>query len=593
MSEYQGWSRRRVTTVLLAGVPLMAAYCLIVQWPLWTTGHPGLVTGDLLVTVFFFATAVFVYAEPGHRLTGAVLCTAALVWPLNWVNDWKAGPLPLIAALVGPLYGLLAVWALLRYPAPWARRWQDVTAFAVIVAAQLIACLQVVTSRPHWHGLPVGTPWLTWWPDRTAYQVSQWVYDYGIIVIAAVAVLALATRLARLTGPDRRIMRPVMAAIIASGLATAADGVALAAHSPATDALSAVEAIVLVSVPVTFMIAAARRWLAREWIPRLIRELAFCSSPASVQDALRDGLADPRLRLLYRAGDGYVDVDGAPAPGPPRDDPGITVITGPAAVSQVMLITTSLILARYRDTAHAAARAAVLAIENTSLQVSISASIRQVADSAERLAAAVNAERRTVRGAVAQICATELAALAEALGALPADGGSTDFPGELATAGDLLSRAHTDLTRLGAGLAPDGLTRLGLAELLQDAAVRLRQEISVSVRDEPLEAELRAAAYFVLSELMTNAAKHAPGAPVSVSAALDGPELVLKVSDGGPGGADPAGSGLRGIAERVAELSGSLTIRSAPGAGTTVEARLPSRASGRTLDIGRATTDSL
>ena len=219
------------------------------------------------------------------------------------------------------------------------------------------------------------------------------------------------------------------------------------------DALSALEAIVLVSVPVTFMIAAARRWLAREWIPRLIRELASCSSPASVQDALRDGLADPGLRLLYRVGDGYVDVDGAPAPGPPRDDPGITVITGPAAASQVVLLTTSLILARYRDTAHAAARAAVLAMENTSLQVSISASIRQVADSADRLAAAVNAERRTVRGAVAQICAAELAALAEALGALPADGGSTDFPGELATAGDLLSRAHDrpDAARRGPG----------------------------------------------------------------------------------------------------------------------------------------------
>jgi len=74
---------------------------------------------------------------------------------------------------------------------------------------------------------------------------------------------------------------------------------------------------------------------------------------------------------------------------------------------------------------------------------------------------------------------------------------------------------------------------------------------------------------------MTNAVKHAPGSPVTVSAALDGPELVLEVSDGGPGGADPAGSGLRSIAERVAELSGSLTIRSAPGAGTSVAVRLP------------------
>ena len=86
-------------------------------------------------------------------------------------------------------------------------------------------------------------------------------------MIAAAAVLALATRLARLSGPDRRVMRPVMVAIIASGIATAAAGVALALDSPAVDTLSALEAAVLVSVPVTFMIAAARRWLAREWCP--------------------------------------------------------------------------------------------------------------------------------------------------------------------------------------------------------------------------------------------------------------------------------------------------------------------------------------
>jgi signal transduction histidine kinase len=97
----------------------------------------------------------------------------------------------------------------------------------------------------------------------------------------------------------------------------------------------------------------------------------------------------------------------------------------------------------------------------------------------------------------------------------------------------------------------------------------------VAVLDEPLEDGLRAAAYFVLSELMTNPAKHAPGSSVTVSAALDGPELVLEVSDGGPGGADPAGSGLRGLAERAAEVSGSLTIRSVPGTGTSVTVRPP------------------
>jgi signal transduction histidine kinase len=586
-----GWSRRRVAAALFAGVPLVVACCLAAQWPLWTPGTITLATANLFVSVFFYATSVFVASEPGQRVTGAVLAVAALLWPLNWVNEWNAGPLPLIAALEGPLYGLLAVWALLRYPAPWPRRRDNVIVFVVIVFVQLIACLQVVTSLPEWHGLPSGTTWLAWWPDRGAYAVSQGIYNYGIIAAAVAAVLALVIRLARLSGPDRRVMRPVMVAIVAAGIATAATGLALALGSPAVDTLSTLEAAVLAAVPVTFMIAAARRWLARELVPKLIRQLASSPTPASVQSALRDALADPALRLLYRIDDGYVDVDGAPAPGPPWDDPGVTVITADPSADYVVLLTGNLALSRYRETVYAAMRAATLAMENTSLQASISANIHHVAQSARRLASAVNAERRGIRGTVADIRAAEFAELAEQLDSL-ADGGSTGFPAELAAAQDLLSRATTDLTLLGDGLGPAGLTRLGLAELIETAAQRLRPRIVVSVCDEPLAAGLRAAAYFVLCELMTNAVKHAPGAGITVSASLDGPELVLEVSDDGPGGADPAGSGLRGVADRVAELSGSVTIRSAPGNGTSVLARLPAEATGKTLDIHRAGTDS-
>ena len=586
------WSRRRVRAALFAGVPLVVACCLAAQWPLWTSGKIGLATADLFVSVSFYMTSVFVAAEPGQRLTGAALAAAALLWPLNWVNEWHAGPLPLIAALEGPLYGLLAVWGLLRYPAAWPRRWHDVIAFVVVAGVQLIACLQVVTSLPQWHSLSPGTTWVTWWPDRTAYAVSQGLYNYGIIAVAIAGVLALDIRLARLSGPDRRVMRPVMVAIAASGIATAATGLAIALGSPAVDTLSTLEAAVLVSIPLTFMTAAARRWLARELAPKLIRELASCPTPASVQDTLRDTLADPALRLLYRVDDGHGDVDGAPAPGLPRDDPGVTVITEHPPAAYVVLLTANLVLSRYRHSVYAAARIATFAMENTSLQASISASIHHVTQSARRLASAVEAERRGIRGTVADICIAELAALVDHLGVLADSVGATGFPTALATAKDLLSRATTDLALLGDDPGPAGQTHLGLVELIETAARRLRPEIAISVCDEPLAANLRAAAHFVLRELMTNAVKHAPGSAITVSAALDGPELVLEVSDDGPGGTDPAGSGLRRVADRVAGLSGSLTIRSARGAGTTVTARLPAGATGETLDMRRADTDS-
>ena len=100
-----------------------------------------------------------------------------------------------------------------------------------------------------------------------------------------------------------------------------------------------------------------------------------------------------------------------------------------------------------------------------------------------------------------------------------------------------------------------------------------------------------------LQTLVENCIKHAVssnrfGGEIRVIARLGAGHLLLEVSDDGPGGADPAGSGLRGVADRVAELSGSVTIRSAPGDGTSVLARLPAEATGKTLDIHRAGTDS-
>ena len=72
-------------------------------------------------------------------MTGAVLIIAALLWPLNWVNVWMAGPWPLVAALEGPLATILAVWALLRYPVHWPRRWHEAVVTAVLVTLQLLA----------------------------------------------------------------------------------------------------------------------------------------------------------------------------------------------------------------------------------------------------------------------------------------------------------------------------------------------------------------------------------------------------------------------------------------------------------------------
>ena len=344
---------------------------------------------------------------------------------------------------------------------------------------------------------------------------------------------------------------------------------------PTLDRLYTLETISLVGVPVAFLIASARRWLARESMPGLIRELDASPTPAHAQSALRGALDDPSLRLLYRVGGVYVDISGMPQPVPLPDDPHVVTAVPPTAATPDVLIVASPLLARYQAVVDTAARAATLALENTRLQAEIRAHIHQVAESAQRLAAAVDAEHRSIQHTVQRIRDGELAALSARLDLLEHDSMTEHLADHLSSARTRLGRAELELGRLAEGIEPAELSLLGLAESVSAAARRLSPRITVAVTQETLSTEAQVAAYFILSELMTNVAKHAADSSASVTAAVAGCDLILEVTDDGPGGADPSGSGLRGLAGRVSDLSGSLSITSAPGCGTRVTVRLP------------------
>lgn len=123
---------------------------------------------------------------------------------------------------------------------------------------------------------------------------------------------------------------------------------------------------------------------------------------------------------------------------------------------------------------------------------------------------------------------------------------------------------------------PSGLDAHGLAEAL--AGVAERASVAVKVRcelPERLPAAVEAAAYFVASEAVTNAAKHSGATLVTIEVRQEGTMVVVRVEDDGTGGADATGGGLTGLAQRVAALDGRLTLTSPPGGPTVIEAELP------------------
>jgi PAS domain S-box-containing protein len=140
-----------------------------------------------------------------------------------------------------------------------------------------------------------------------------------------------------------------------------------------------------------------------------------------------------------------------------------------------------------------------------------------------------------------------------------------------------LDHALEELRELARGIHPAVLTQNGLRRALDVLAGRAPIPVDVSgVASERFPARVEAAVYFLVSEALTNAVKHARASSVTVRVQHEAGAVRAEIVDDGDGGADAAaGSGLRGLGDRVEALGGRLELESPPGQGTTVRARLP------------------
>jgi signal transduction histidine kinase len=149
----------------------------------------------------------------------------------------------------------------------------------------------------------------------------------------------------------------------------------------------------------------------------------------------------------------------------------------------------------------------------------------------------------------------------------------------LAEAIEQAKAANRELRDLARGIRPATLARAGppaaLDALAAGMPIPVETDVAVGRFCEPVEA----AAYFVAAEALTNVVKHADArrVRVRVRARATAAELVIEVHDDGVGGARPQGSGLVGLAERVAACGGRLSVDSPPGAGTLVSGVIPIR----------------
>ncbi|AEG43882.1 sensor histidine kinase [Isoptericola variabilis] len=225
-----------------------------------------------------------------------------------------------------------------------------------------------------------------------------------------------------------------------------------------------------------------------------------------------------------------------------------------------------------RVAAEAAQRLRALERANRELLAALMARVAELEASRERILHAAETEREVLAREIDGAVVDPLMALADRLEAA-ADGASTD----VTRAVGLARRAARESAAISHGLRPQGLVG-GLAAALRRLADAAPAGVVVDVDAAgvvpPLPPDVEASCYFVASEAMANAVAHGHARTVRIALGVDAGFLTLTVVDDGVGGADPGrGSGLAGLATRVAAAGGSLTVDSPPGAGTVVRAR--------------------
>ena len=208
----------------------------------------------------------------------------------------------------------------------------------------------------------------------------------------------------------------------------------------------------------------------------------------------------------------------------------------------------------------------------------MTARVAALQDSRARIIAAADAERRRLERDLHDGAQQRLVALSMQLGLAKRRLAKGEDVGDLVVTADREAKAAIgELRDLARGLHPAVLTDRGLAPALRDVATRSAVPVELGeLPEERLPGPVEAAAYFTVSEALTNVAKYAQATSVHVEVTPRDGVLAIAVTDDGIGGASPGGgSGLRGLADRLAALGGELEVESPPGEGTTLRARIP------------------
>ena len=389
--------------------------------------------------------------------------------------------------------------------------------------------------------------------------------DYATIAFALGLVALSARQYSVAAGPLRRARMSSLAAAAAFGLvltvgaANRLDGV-----GTGLAVLAAYDVVVGLIAVRLFADLLWGRW-SQATVTGLVVDLGQPAAAETLRDRLARALGDPSLEIGYWLPEQgqYVHESGRPIELPSAGTERVVTPIDQGGHHIAVLVHDATVLDD-PGLISAVASATRLAVSNARLQAEVRARVAEVEASRRRIVEAADEQRRRLELELRQGAQRRLTRVAELVG---------DVDPELELQ---LDGARAELGEFARGIHPATLTEGGLAVALRELAERSPLPVEIAAPSERFPAPVEAAAYFVCSEALANVAKYGNASRVRVRVAREDGQLTVEVVDDGVGGADPsAGSGLRGLEDRVEALGGRLSVESPQGSGTRLLAELP------------------
>lgn len=537
----------------------------------------------LLAALSFVGSGLVAWRRRPEVWTGALMVAAGFCMLAGSLANFDSAVPFTIGLVVAPVGAAVICHLVLSFPDGRLHSGLErvVVAGAYFVTVPLQVVMLMFMGFEHVTGCPCPSNLLFVRDDMALHGAIMSTQRILGIVLAVAAGAIVLRRWQRASEPSRRALAPILLTggvtiLLLLGTLLAAQG---STRSWAT--VSAAERVATALVPLAYLLGLFRARLGRVAVSDLVMELDQAPEPGRLRDSLARALHDPSLELAYWVpeSEAYVGIDGGPVE--PVASGGRMVTMLERHGRRVAALVHDPALAEDPALLNAVSAAAGLALENERLLAELRAQLEQLRESRARIVEAGDTERRRLERNLHDGAQQRLVSLALALGLA-----ESKVEQEPDTAVTLLQAAREELTlalselrELARGIHPAVLTERGLTYALTGLAERAPVEVALDVNlDRRPPPAIEAAAYYVVAEALANVAKYAQATTATVSITMEHERLRVEVGDDGIGGADAsAGSGLRGLDDRVQAVGGSLRVISRPGEGTQILAELPLR----------------